>query len=81
MAEEAEQCSSRVIKGSRPDRKETESRRITKENKSQSKDSRRISSGGIAFLYAQGAQERDREPSDHTRKSRQLLDREKLHRW
>jgi hypothetical protein len=44
------------------------------------KDSRRISSGGIAFLYAQGAQERDREPSDLTRKSRQLLDREKLRR-
>ena len=31
------------------------------------KDSRRISSGGIAFLYAQEAQERDREPSDLTR--------------
>jgi hypothetical protein len=59
MAEEAEQCASRVMKGSRPDRKETERRRITKENKSQSKDSRRISSGGIALLYVQGAQERD----------------------
>jgi hypothetical protein len=44
------------------------------------KDSRRISSGGIAFLYAQGAQERGRELSDLTRKSRQLLDREKLRR-
>jgi hypothetical protein len=44
------------------------------------KDSRRISSGGIALLYVQGAQERDREPSDLTRKSRQLLDREKLRR-
>jgi hypothetical protein len=44
------------------------------------KDSRRISSGGITFLYAQEAQERDRESSDITRKSRQLLDREKLRR-
>ena len=44
------------------------------------KDLKRTSSGGIAFLYAQEAQERDREPSDLTRKSRQLLDREKLRR-
>jgi hypothetical protein len=53
---------------------------IVKQTSESFKDSRRISSGGIAFLYVQEAQERDRESSDLTRKSRQLLDREKLRR-
>ena len=74
-----------VIDGNNEDDRQTEDKfREVNDRKQTSesfKDSRRISSGGIAFLYVQGAQERDREPSDHTRKSRQLLDREKLHRW
>jgi hypothetical protein len=44
-----EQYSSRVMKGSRPDRKMVEVEQKAKENKSQSKDSRSKSSGGTAL--------------------------------